>query len=126
MLTIRKDQMQALSAYTRRSFEDRMVRHLGAAFPDSFKKIQAQSSEDTAIRNFIQSGILKAGQYGIRAERDVATYIEFMFLHGLDFELTHGMEPVAGFLKDPELPGDAKVFVVQELLSRQAPAASPD
>ena len=119
MLTIRREQMEVLSAYMRQSFEDRMVRHIAAAFPATFKAMKTGGPGDTAVRTFIQSGILKAGQYAIRAERDVASYIEFTLLHGPDFEHGRGLELVLTYLKDARLPGHAKMTVVREILARQ-------
>lgn len=124
MLTIRREQMEVLSAYMRQSFEDRMVRHFAAAFPVGFKKLKAEGAEETAVRRFIQSGILKAGHYGIRAERDVASYLEFMLLYGADFEHGEGMNMVLGYLKDDKLPGHAKMTIVREILARQPDGSS--
>ncbi len=126
MLTIRREQMEVLSDYMRQSFEDRMARHLAAAFPVSFKKMTAEGPGDGAVRAFIQSGILKAGQYGIRAERDVGSYIEFMLLHGLDFEHEQGMHQVLSYLKDAELPGHSKMLVVREVLARKQSGSPPN
>lgn len=36
MLTIRKEQMEVLSAYMRQGFEDRMLKHFAEVFPERY------------------------------------------------------------------------------------------
>ncbi len=125
MLTIRKAQMQALSAYMRESFDNRMVRHIATAFPAEARRLRASAGPEDGVRALVRHGVTKAERYSIRVERDIASFIEFMVVLGPEFENASGMESVRRTLTNRELPGHAKVVAVGHLISRR-PAAPPD
>ncbi len=52
MLTIRSEQMQAMGAYTRAQFEQRIIKHLRKKFP-----ARTQDQSDQKIQFVVQAGI---------------------------------------------------------------------
>ena len=62
-------------------FEANMVSHLSSTFPT-----QTKSMEVEAIRDLVQDGMARAGQYGITSERDIRRYLEYMVMYGADFD----------------------------------------
>ena len=93
MLVIRKEQMEVLSHYVLKGFEDRMVEHLNEFFPD-----QCETLGEPDVREAVQYGIDRAGSYGITSERDVCKYLNLMFTFGRDFDV------------DPRLPWAAAIL----------------
>ena len=102
MLTIRKEQIAALSAAEVRKFIDRVVTHVRKFFPD---QVEALGEEKT--RENIRYGITRAAAYGISAEREVCRYIDVMFALRRDFD----NDPTFGFaseiLRDRNVKGSA-------------------
>ena len=87
MLTIRKEQVEALSAAGVENFIDRAAEHVGKFFPEHVKALSGER-----LREDIRYGITRAASHGIVSERDVCKYIDLMILYGRDFD------------KDPNLP----------------------
>lgn len=119
MLTIRKTQMQALNAYMRQSFEDRMVRHLAQAFPELYQAMLDPKGGDRRVRGFIQEGVRRAARYDIKSERDVALFIEVMAAVDEHFEEKPEMKWAAAILKDPSLRGDDRIWLVYNRVAKQ-------
>lgn len=103
MLTIRKQQMDALAAYMARRFEDRMVAHLAAEFP-----APAKERGEPALRALVQAGVRKGADHGIETERDVARLIKLMFEFGVEFERSPARLGAEETLRHPTLSGQAK------------------
>lgn len=80
-MQVRKEQADALNEGRKKVFEDRMVGHVRQAFPLEFSDL----GEDT-VRQDIRYGIDRAEAHEIFAERQVAEYIDFMFILGRDFD----------------------------------------
>jgi hypothetical protein len=80
-MIIRKDQADAFRQPLAKGFEDRMVQHLRDAFP-----ARVEGLGDDALRAEIRHGVTRAAQYNITAERDVARFIDLMFLVRRDFD----------------------------------------
>src|SRR5687767_4394443 len=70
MLTIRKEQMLALSASMVRSFEEQMVVHLAASFPQQFEQLK-----EAGVQKLVRMGIDKGALYGVNSVRDVTTLV---------------------------------------------------
>ena len=60
MLIIRENQMKVFADAMRRSFEDRMVKHLRDVFPETVESLGAHASDDGPIREWIRQGITAA------------------------------------------------------------------
>jgi hypothetical protein len=81
MLTIRREQIEALNADMRRRFEARMVTHVNQFFIQ-----RCQLLGDVGVREWIVAGIERAAKYGIKAEVDVCRFIDVMFVFGREFD----------------------------------------
>jgi hypothetical protein len=101
---IRQEQMEALSKYRLKQFEDRMVAHLRATFADKVK-----DTPDEALRAFIRIGVDKAEKYGVLVEIDIMQFIEFMMKWGRDFDLDPARDQAQKILTNPNLDGHVKM-----------------
>ena len=104
MLTIRREQVNVLSSYMLKSFQDRMVKQIATDFPKQYKDLG-----EPGVCNLVQQGINKAGKHGIERECDVATLIELMLEFSPDFEAQPGRAWAPRILNHPTLSGQAKV-----------------
>ena len=82
MLTIRREQMQALNDYMQGSLEERLARRLVLKFPDKVKAKPTLTggSDPQAIVAFVQQGAIKAGEFGISSATDVAAFIDLLIV----------------------------------------------
>lgn len=81
MLTIRKEQLDALGMERRRDFEDRLMQHIAKFFPHA-----AVHKDREAAGEFIRLGCHRAAGYGFRSEREVCKYIDLMCAVGPNFD----------------------------------------
>jgi hypothetical protein len=95
MFKIRKEQLDALSKASLKSFEERMVTHLNKFFSP-----QCEALGDAKTREAIHYGVGRAKGYGIMAERDVCKYIDLMFAFGRDFDKDPSYSLAADILND--------------------------
>lgn len=116
MLVIRKEQMEALSAHMRRSFEDRMVEHIAAEFPQRFEQLN-----ETGTREFVRAGIARCAEYGIDTEAGIRFMVDLLLQHP-EFDASGEIAWARTLLQDPELSGDAKVSLMEKRL--QGPTGS--
>jgi hypothetical protein len=116
MLTIRKVQKKAFSAYIRQSFEDRMVRHLAAAFPRQFKAMTSTKSEDQPVRALIRQGIDRAERYQIVSRRDVARFIEVTVAVDPRFDDRKDMAWARQILEHADFTGQGKMDLIYQRL----------
>lgn len=87
MLTLRREQIDEIGRRLAGRWEDTMVVHLEAFFPDECKELG-----EKGVRDAITLGQKKAAKYDIYTERDVCIFLNFMFAYGFDFD------------NDPEIP----------------------
>jgi hypothetical protein len=99
MLTIRKEQMQALSRVTIQEFEKDMAQHLTQFFPD-----ESAAMGDKALRAHIRHAIARAKEYGVTSERDLCKYLNLTMVYGRDFDTDPELEWMRDFLADPDVP----------------------
>jgi hypothetical protein len=98
MFKIRKEQLDALSKASLKSFEERMVKHLNTFFSP-----QCSALGDAKTRETIHYGIQRARAYGVTAERDVCKYIDLMFAFGRDFDKDPDYSGATEILKDESI-----------------------
>lgn len=79
-------------------FADRMVERVAALFPGAFAALG-----DASVREVVDDGIAAAAQYGIKAEIDVAHYIDLMFELSFDFDTSERFPWAGAILRDPHL-----------------------
>jgi hypothetical protein len=99
MLTIRKEQVQALGRVAIQEFEKNMLRHLKQFFGD-----ESAAMGDEALREHIRHAISRAKQYGLTSERDLCKYLNLTMVYGGDFDTHPELEWMRDFLTDPEVP----------------------
>lgn len=99
MFVLRKAHLDSLSKAAMESFEDRMVPHLRASFPDECEELG-----EIGIRVRIQEGVERAKGHEIVAEKDVARFIHFMFTIRPDFDTSLRTRWAAAILGDVQAP----------------------
>lgn len=97
MLIIRKPQMDVFRKYMLGRFEDRMAEHLRSAFPS-----ETGSIEEADLRATIREGVEKARSYDLVLKNDVRRYLEYMFIHGYDFDENPEIPWAGEILRNPE------------------------
>ncbi len=104
MLSIRKEQMEVLSAYMRDQFEQRMVEHLRATFPD-----RTQDIPDEKIRVVVQNSMKRAESYSIEYEDDIRRFIEYLVIYGTRLDTREDARWIGDILRRDDLNGAAKM-----------------
>ena len=120
MFTIRSEQMSQLQAHMMRKYEDRVIAKIAEAYPKRFK----QEGEEK-VREFIQAAIRKGEPHGITEDDETEQFALLLFAHGLDFEKAPGKEECRRILNDPDLPGDAKVNLLEREMESEADLREP-
>jgi hypothetical protein len=104
VLTIRKEQIDALGMEKCRDFEERLIQHVTRFFSGSpFLR------EAGARREFIRLGCQRAAGYGFRSEREVCKYINLMCVLGPDFDTDRGNTWAAEILTRSGLDSKARI-----------------
>jgi len=99
-VVIRAEQMRVFTQAAERRFADQMVEHLRKLFPRVSGKLG-----EPGLREVVQSGISRAGEYGILRQRDVGRYIAIMLMCGPNFDSKPGSGPLYAALRDPRFTG---------------------
>lgn len=99
MMTIQRRQITAMGERLALRWEDTMVAHLEAFFPEATAELGPEG-----VLHAIDLGLKKAARYGICSERDVCKFLNFMFAYGFDFD------------RDPELPWAHAILVRDDLV----------
>lgn len=107
MLTIRKEQMDVLSAYARNQFEQRMIKHLRAKFPDRTKDLP-----DERIRLVVQDSMRKAKGYHIEYEDDIRRFTEYLVIYGTRLDVREETHWIGDILRRDDLTGTAKMDLI--------------
>ena len=119
MLTIRKEQMEALAPVMLKSFECRVYAHLLRVF-----ERQCNELGEPVVRERIRQGITGAGEYGITLEYDVVRYIDLMFILSEDFDSNTELPWTARILKAKSMHGTDKMDRLYERLDKELDAVS--
>lgn len=118
MLVIHDEQIDALSQYTRRRFEDRMITHLKRYFHDA-----CETLGENRLREAIRYGIMKTESYTLHIENDVSRYLNLMFTFGRDFDTDPDLRWAAQILKNEDLISTHKMDVLYEEAARHMTAS---
>lgn len=94
-MTIREQQMTALSRDCLEDFENRIAAHLLRCFPSECRALGGGSVQDR-----IRFGIERSAEYGLTLERDVCKYIDLMFAFGSNFDKDPTSPWASGILRD--------------------------
>jgi len=103
MLTIRREQMEALEAAAVRDFERRMLAHLRQFFP----KHLAVLGEPT-LRAVIRFGVGRGSIHGFTTEHDLCLYVDLMLLLGSLFDEDPQLPWADAILHDAGIPDSAE------------------
>jgi hypothetical protein len=87
--------MDAFAGSQRDRFVEHMERHLRSRFPED-----CETLGENGVRKRIEEGMEGAATYGIRVERDVATFIRYMFALGPGFDVAPETAWAGEILKD--------------------------
>ena len=121
MLTLRNDQLEALNTAISRGFERRMVKHLCRLFPE-----RCEEMGPDALGLLIREGVRKAAGYRVRAERDVALFIDLMMGLSPDFDNRWETDWTREILEDDTLsPSDRMDLIYSNLKHRNSEPAQP-
>jgi hypothetical protein len=96
MLTIRKEQVDAFRQEALLRFENKMVAELRKFFPQTAEKLG-----EPGLREVIQHGLRRAGEYGIVRERDVGRYVAIAMMFGPNFDQKTSSGVMYSVLRDP-------------------------
>lgn len=80
-MMIRDEQLVALRGVRQKEYERRLASHLRKYFSETCAALGERGLGDA-----VRYGIQRARSYGIQAERDVAKYLNLMFVFGRDFD----------------------------------------
>ena len=111
-LIIRREQMDALDAYSRAAFRQRLLDHLVVDLPERWSQLGPGGSELLVDRS-IEKGV----GYGIDDEEDLQAYVDLCAQLGQDFEKDAEMEWAREILLKPSLSGRAKLQLIRKLRS---------
>lgn len=117
MLKILREQLDHFARKARREFADRVVLHIGIAYPDL-----AASMTPEALRARVEDGMARAERYDIVMEEDAVEFILMLFALGpaADEEIPW----VRAILRDRELDGGGKMKRLEEAGRRERAALS--
>lgn len=111
MLTIRREQMAALSACQRERYVTRMVRKLDQLFPRN-----SSADDDQTRRALVVDGIARAAKYEITSEREVALFVFLMKEYGPGFEQQKDKRWMESILADKILDEQEKMDLIYKRL----------
>jgi hypothetical protein len=109
-LVIRREQMDALDAYSRATFRQRVVDHLAIDLPQRWAQLGPGGAE-MLVDRCIEKGM----GYGIDEEDDLQVYVDLCAELGPDFEKDEEMEWARDILLKPSLSGRAKLQLIRQL-----------
>jgi hypothetical protein len=120
MLTIKKEQMNALGDHMREDYIKRTLRNLAELFPDD-----PAVRDEPAMRALIEYEIGRAEVYSITRQREVSLFIFLSKDLGADFEKSPENRWMEEILLDEELEEQEKMDVIYKRLELAA-ASSGD
>jgi hypothetical protein len=115
MLTIRKEQMAALSTYMRESYFLQTRQKLARLFPDD-----PRIKDRPTMRTLIEEGIRQAAAYRMVEQRAVTLFIFLLFDLGVGFEKQPSKRWMQRILLDKELDAQEKMDVIYKRLELAA------
>lgn len=110
MLTIRKDQIDALQKAQVIAFHKRMLEHLKRGFPDRVRRIT-----DDDLAAMIDNQTRHALDHGIHMEWDIRRFLELALLWGSAFERFPHSQEALQILADARLTGREKLNRIEHL-----------
>jgi hypothetical protein len=98
MLTIRREQMEAMRVPLIRRFHQGLLEHVKTNFLDEIK-----GKSDKELLEHIGQALKRAEGYGIKSERDLYLYINVSMLYGPHFDQEEETFWTRGYLADEDV-----------------------
>jgi len=121
MLVVRREQMEALAASTRPTFEENVARHLREVWPEAVAELDADT-----LRAWVAWGVERGARYELLSEYEVGLFIDLTWILGTNFDENDAFPWAREILTDPALDGrrriDALMTRSQEVLGELADA----
>jgi PAS domain-containing protein len=117
LLTIRKAQIAAFDAMMMRRFEGRVLARLTQELPAAVRALGGDGA-----RAYVETAIRNATGYGVVEDADAERYVLLLAGHGLGADAMPDEEGRREILEDADLPGDAKVQLLERRLAALANA----
>jgi hypothetical protein len=109
VFVIKLKQLDALTEIRLDAFKKRLEEHLVKHFEQIINKLTKEQLE-----YFIDEGIKRAEEYGLKTEYQIMVYFNVMLTLGVDFEKDENYEWAADILEDDELTAEKKVEKIIE------------
>jgi hypothetical protein len=98
MLTIRREQIEALRVPLIRRFHQELLEHVKTHFVE-----ETEGKSDKEILEHIRQALKRAEVYGLKAERELYMYINVSMLYGADFDEQEETKWTADYLTDEDV-----------------------
>jgi hypothetical protein len=108
MIRIRDEQMEALRRAGLKRFQTAMLIHLRSCMPS-----QTSVLSDEELLTTIETGISRAGSYGVILEFDVQRFLECTIKYGSDFDRDPAYAWAGEILHGPK-DGTAKINTISD------------
>lgn len=118
MLTLRREQVEALSESALKDFEKLMMPHLKKFYPEF-----VEMAGPAKVKEFIRLGVKRAASYYITAKKDVSRYIDLMASLGADFDKNPDLPWAAEILRTRN-PADTRIKILIETAAKHLKGAS--
>lgn len=109
MHVIRTAQMNAFSANSRRQFENRLIDHVIANFPE-----QVWNWKTTDLQQRVAEAIDRALAWQFEREEEAAAFVSYTFELGEHFDTDPAFSWVFPILQDRTLSGQAKIQAIED------------
>jgi hypothetical protein len=116
MLTIRKEQLHILGAFSRDRHIDRIVELLRQHWPGRCSTLGAE-----ALRAQVAAIVAEAEQFGISHQSDLMRYANLSFLWGPHFVNDASFGDAAAILRSGSLAGPVKIQLLLDLARDMMP-----
>lgn len=117
MLTIRREQMDALAESMAGQFADQMVQRVRLDSADRFHGVTGIEAGETRGDAVVRGWIATAASYGIEKENNIAIFIDWMLDHGPDFHLQEEHAWVKDILEFAAWSEDGKIGAIEHGLA---------
>ena len=114
MFVLRQRHLDALARVAWESFEDRMADMLRQRFAE-----QCDELGEEVLRQRIADGIDRAERYDITAERDVATFLRYMFGLRPDFDTARETSYAGKILREKDVPASERLARIKTAAREQ-------
>lgn len=108
MLKLRAEQLVVLGRSDRERFVEQAIGDLRAGYPEEAARLGEQGLDE-----LVRLHMERAFTYGIETERAMTGWLELTMELGPAFEDTDEHAWTRRILRDPDLPGDAKVSYLE-------------